>query len=682
MTAEKLISISNDCFVCERTDLVTLQHFRRHLLSHGLHLPGRALGERYKNTSTITYIPLVKKQSRPDVHVHHGCPSCVEHFSEMKDLKAHVEIHLPNTIKDNDGPRFSRSKRLKQFVPAKVPKVISGLEDAQQYSEPRRAKKLVPENMPQKTTNGLEEPQQSNEPRRAKKAVSENMPQKTTNGLEELQQSSDLKRSKQLVPENMPRKSTHGHEEHHKSSEPKRLKMIVSESVSRKVINELEEPQRRSEPKRLKMIVSENLPRKSKSDLEEPQKSSEHKRLKTTPENIPRKTTSVLGESQKISEPKSLKTKPENIPRKTTNNFEESRQNSEPKRVKTISLSCGKTTLDFHPATIKDCSSEQFRLPHETIKELEPVVTILADYNTDLPRDLREIVNQELDEQSNLKTLNSYPCAFELLRSSLEQPLESLPNFLWSYSTSPSLPKDEKKLIRVIQFILTEFAGTCYRNPVFNCKSDCTFLIDRVIPLFQTLENQTGLLGFEWCDVALDEEAEADEKSGEDDSDEALSYHDGIGYDYSEKPVLIINNTLCEDNELAARARDDILKNLHSSIHFLSNILRNSQFAKFTTLCKAQTFSIQVIDKVMIFSTVSLHPTEPGGYIYKERRSAEIPESFADRMGWIRMFELLATLIDDIDAQKLVTKNIATENSGVYPIDKDETGRAVIFKNM
>ncbi|KAL0076398.1 C2H2-type zinc finger transcription factor [Phycomyces blakesleeanus] len=348
------------------------------------------------------------------------------------------------------------------------------------------------------------------------------------------------------------------------------------------------------------------------------------------------------------------------------------------KRLKTISLTYGQSTLDFHPATMKSYNPDKPRLPLETITELSPVVTILADYNTTLPDSLRKIVNQELEDQANLKTLNKYPGALRFLCSALDNSLKDLPKFLWSHPLSNSWSEDEKKLVRMIQFLLTDFSSKCCRSPIFQSKSDLKFLIDQVIPIFQVLESQTDLIGFEWCDVAVDEQSLDNEKDSEEPEEidsETTPYHDGLGYDTAGNPVLVINNTSREDIDIGPHARDDILKNMHSSIGFLDNTLRNNQFARFATLCRAETFSIQVISKVITLSTTSLNPEEPGAYIHKERRSAEIPGSFSGRMGWIKMFELLATLFDILNFQQNVAKTIAIENSGVDPIDKAETVR-------
>jgi hypothetical protein len=74
------------------------------------------------------------------------------------------------------------------------------------------------------------------------------------------------------------------------------------------------------------------------------------------------------------------------------------------------------------------------------------------------------------------------------------------PLFLWSFDGSAAEGL-ELKLLQTARFILTDFASKCNRDPAFIPKSERTFWIDRIVPLFQIFGDQTSYLGFEWCEI-------------------------------------------------------------------------------------------------------------------------------------------------------------------------------------
>jgi hypothetical protein len=87
---------------------------------------------------------------------------------------------------------------------------------------------------------------------------------------------------------------------------------------------------------------------------------------------------------------------------------------------------------------------------------------------------------------------------FSLVKNALDVPKGSFPQFLWNELAANSM--EEEQMQKTIQITLTDFVGKCNRPQLFEPKHERTFWIDKIIPIFQAIGDQTGLIGFEWCE--------------------------------------------------------------------------------------------------------------------------------------------------------------------------------------
>ncbi|KAI9032505.1 hypothetical protein CLU79DRAFT_680166, partial [Phycomyces nitens] len=72
--------------------------------------------------------------------------------------------------------------------------------------------------------------------------------------------------------------------------------------------------------------------------------------------------------------------------------------------------------------------------------------------------------------------------------------------FIWSYKCPDKTDENEQSLIRTMQFVLTDFCSKCNRKSsvITLANSERTFWVDRIVPLFQSFGDQTGLLTYQW----------------------------------------------------------------------------------------------------------------------------------------------------------------------------------------
>ncbi|KAG1444343.1 hypothetical protein G6F46_012529 [Rhizopus delemar] len=147
----------------------------------------------------------------------------------------------------------------------------------------------------------------------------------------------------------------------------------------------------------------------------------------------------------------------------------------------------------FKEKTSVECEPNRPKLPTATAQTLAPLVTMVVK-----------------DAQSSLTTLKSWKTAYIFLVDALKQTQSELPHWLWKYEYPTNIDKYEKELIRTVQFVLTDFSSKCNRQrSVLNLSnSECTFWVDRVVPLFQIFGDQTGLLNYQWCEVLSRKHAE------------------------------------------------------------------------------------------------------------------------------------------------------------------------------
>lgn len=240
----------------------------------------------------------------------------------------------------------------------------------------------------------------------------------------------------------------------------------------------------------------------------------------------------------------------------------------------------------------------------------------------------------------------------------MEHPYKEMPSFLWKFdAANRGLSEEETQLISVMQFVLTDFSSKCHRNAVFNSKSERTFWVDRVAPVFQHLADQTGLLGFEWCETAAVDSNETSISSLTWRPSNSVQYLDGRGYDNEGRSWMAMEASSGQHKE-----------NAYNAIALVKAIVKRHQHSRFTTMTRFLAFTVQSVRRTLTLTTTQLDPEQPGRYIIQQRRVADVPTSFSQRLDWLKVFEMLAFLLKAMGKQAEVLEELARECSGEQEI--------------
>ncbi|KAI8366748.1 uncharacterized protein BYT42DRAFT_549817 [Radiomyces spectabilis] len=110
MTMPTVVSLRYGCHLCEQK-LSEASKLKQHLLNrHGLDLPSRSEGRTRVNTQQFTYISQAHEGNYMLVHMHYACVSCLSHFSDLKQLKFHIDgTHNEESSADSATPTPTQS---------------------------------------------------------------------------------------------------------------------------------------------------------------------------------------------------------------------------------------------------------------------------------------------------------------------------------------------------------------------------------------------------------------------------------------------------------------------------------------------------------------------------------------------------------------------------------------------
>ncbi|KAG1034081.1 hypothetical protein G6F43_013464 [Rhizopus delemar] len=301
------------------------------------------------------------------------------------------------------------------------------------------------------------------------------------------------------------------------------------------------------------------------------------------------------------------------------------------------------------------------KITDQTIASLSPVVPIVSD--------------QYFTDQVNLLSFKQYPTALKLLAKAMYVPLPTLPHFLWTFEVEANTNSDDLIFVNVIRCILTDFYSKCQRNSQYQPKYERTFWVDRIVPIFQALGDDSQLLGFQWCEVPTEEHAEFTIDPTTWKAGVSNKFHDGLGYDNNNCNKLIMEgSSRYIDKENVQHSQDDTIKIIHASIELLDSLIRRHLSASFSSLCLIKSFSVQCVCTSINLPTTSLDPEDPGAYIHTHVRSADIPLNYDSRVSWTAIFELLAYLFTCLKEQKLVLETVTKESTGFLSVADDDRG--------
>ncbi|KAF9968609.1 hypothetical protein BGZ73_009196 [Actinomortierella ambigua] len=338
------------------------------------------------------------------------------------------------------------------------------------------------------------------------------------------------------------------------------------------------------------------------------------------------------------------------------------------KRLKPVSI-VGEKQIYTFSAALDLPPSNCPKMPDDVLMKLQEIMTILSPTNKHLKPEQRALVAEEAAAQQSLLTLKGFKTAFKFLCEALEKPYREMPSFLWKFdAASQGLSKEETQLINVVQFVLTDFSSKCNRNTVFSSKSERTFWVDRVVPVFQHLADQTGLLGFEWCETAAVDLHETNISSSTWRPSNSTQYLDGRGYDSEGRNWMALEASSGQHKEKVEHTINDTIKNAYHAIALVKAIVRRHQYSRFTTITRFLAFTVQSVRRTLTLTTTQLDPDQPGRYIIQQRRVADVPTTYGQRLDWLKVFEMVAFLLMAMGKQSAVLEELARECSGEQEI--------------
>ncbi|KAI8974983.1 hypothetical protein BDB01DRAFT_728638 [Pilobolus umbonatus] len=162
---------------------------------------------------------------------------------------------------------------------------------------------------------------------------------------------------------------------------------------------------------------------------------------------------------------------------------------------------------------------------------LSQIVIVYTSYNPTLSTHDQLEIRKVEDDEADFVTLKQFSCAHSLIHHVLEQSLETLPAWLWSYKCDTDSVQDHQ-LCQTFRFVLTDFSNICSgtRTAPGSDISERTFLVDHVAPIFKAFGKQTDLLVFNWGEIQLKQQSRIMATFRA--NPVQLRFADGLGYDF------------------------------------------------------------------------------------------------------------------------------------------------------
>ncbi|KAI8076923.1 hypothetical protein BDF21DRAFT_342009, partial [Thamnidium elegans] len=139
----------------------------------------------------------------------------------------------------------------------------------------------------------------------------------------------------------------------------------------------------------------------------------------------------------------------------------------------------------------------------ELLKELY-VVKINDETYNNVPQEIVDEYNLNMKEQESNHCIMTLPNVVAFLKKSLDQDLDNLPIFVWSNGYDPKFNDEEKTMIKLLRFILTDYVSNCEKIPLLIPNNERTPFVEHVVPIFKYFASTTKLLSFLWCEKGLE----------------------------------------------------------------------------------------------------------------------------------------------------------------------------------
>ncbi|CEP15287.1 hypothetical protein [Parasitella parasitica] len=248
------------------------------------------------------------------------------------------------------------------------------------------------------------------------------------------------------------------------------------------------------------------------------------------------------------------------------------------------------------------------------------------------------VIGQREALLTNRSTLRQYPFLAIFIQDAIKEDIDTLPLFIWSYSTHNAAPH-ELKLIRAANFMFTRFVDTCTSAvpPSSTSKRDYerTFWVRYIVPIFETFSNQTGLLQMNWCEIP----------TLSTDEDKLV---DGMGYDHWGFERVALEGSSGLSNASSDKVIDDATKQISTSISMMKRIASHHLNSDVQSFINTKVYGIQSVNSTVILS--------------------EIRFLVDGKNRWPKIFEILCYLEMELQKQKLVYEIMENEEQGLIAV--------------
>ncbi|KAL9538348.1 hypothetical protein PS6_011580 [Mucor atramentarius] len=243
------------------------------------------------------------------------------------------------------------------------------------------------------------------------------------------------------------------------------------------------------------------------------------------------------------------------------------------------------------------------------------------------------------------------------------------------------LPAESSAFTEFIQYALLDFTLNLLKPGSFNGKSDERSIFCEVyIPIFKAFGNCLSVLNYSWCEKKA-KDADYVWLVSNDFSKEKkdnLKLLDGVGtLTKIDSTYLVMESSGFSNDKVVSHSLNDTLKNIkngHDNLKYLFSQYRN---ASFDTIKKVNICSCQIIENKITLIKYAVKSRSTWKVV--ECRSASVPLNIENILDYMRVFELFAFMLGDIQKQQSVFKQLKLENLGLVPVPEHETVASCLF---
>ncbi|KAI9265471.1 hypothetical protein EDC94DRAFT_693140 [Helicostylum pulchrum] len=257
-----------------------------------------------------------------------------------------------------------------------------------------------------------------------------------------------------------------------------------------------------------------------------------------------------------------------------------------------------------------------------------------------IPSFLRKELEKNQANEKAFASLGRFPHVLTAIKHMMDEDVvyETFPMNLWSFQAQAiTWSTEENNFYSVVSIVLTDFWGL-FKRDTFNIEHERTFWVEYVVPVFKHFFSINKGVIFSWCESMVLSHSKSQTVFGVRNNPTEKRFADGIARN-GESEVIIMESSGPFSEEYTD--------------HSFPN-------ASIDTAKELSIFGVQCIKNQLTLMKTSLH--DPNKWKFVELRGASIPVTWDERTDILPVFELLATLQNEYDAQKNVLKKLRREN--------------------